>query len=100
MKEVKTYTLEDLAFKKFEDFLRRANRHKALKATISGINGEAEPTRRTIALFNDPSGNPVYGEVVDFSVIVESPYTLSDWRVVGKKRIYRMKGKDPYVEIE
>lgn len=100
MKEIKEFTLEDLAFKKFEDFLRRANRHKALKATISGINGEAEPTRRTIALFNDPSGNPVYGEVVDFSVIVESPYTLSDWRVVGKKRIYRMKGKDPYVEIE
>ena len=100
MKEEKEYTLESLAFKKFQDFLRRAVRHKTLKATISGVNGEAEPTRRTIALFVDLSGNPVYGEVVDFAVTVESPYALSDWRVVGRKKIYRMHGKDPYVEIE
>ena len=100
MKEVKTYTLESLAFEKFQDFLRRANRHKALKATIAGIDGAEEPTRRTIALFVDLSGNPVYGEVVDFAVIIESPYALSDWRVVGRKKIYRMNGKDPYVEIE
>ena len=95
MKEVKTYTLESLAFEKFQDFLRRAVRHKTLKATISGINGTEEPTRRTIALFVDLSGNPVYGEVVDFAVTVESPYALSDWRVVGRKKIYRMHGKDP-----
>ncbi len=87
MKEIKTYTLESLAFKKFQDFLRRATRHKALKASIAGIDGAEEPTRRTIALFNDSSGNPVYGEVVDFAVTVESPYALSDWRVVGRKKI-------------
>lgn len=100
MKEIKTYTLESLAFKKFQDFLRRATRHKTLKATIAGIDGAEEPTRRTIELFVDLSGNPVYGEVVDFAVTVESPYALSDWCVVGRKKIYRMHGKDPYVEIE